>query len=494
MWQLCTLEEDMKIGIILILLLTVFTLLSGQSLTINGQVSETGTPIVLENAEISVDNVPDGTSSDTNGIYTITFDWIWNGPVTIHCVRAGYIPQTLTFFPENDTVTVNFALEPDIITNEIVGVVTTEETGGTLVPISGATITIQTSLAETVTDINGEYTLGFNWNWDSAVVVHCQAEGYNPQTYSFFPEEYTSQVDFQLIPEEQPQPITIEGFVTRAYPENDSPVAGAFLSFSDGVNPPVCQVRSSLNGYFSGSLVWNWYGPVYIECHYPGFNRFMMNYYPSATVNTLNFFMQALPPTFQPPQNLSGDISPNTVSLQWEAPINWPFEDSLAYRIYVKEANALHFNPVIETDDLDYLYTFSPNQSGQWSADIAVTAFHNEYESAMSNITHQEISLENENEQITLSPFDVSCYPNPFNPETSISLNLQKSGHVVVNIYNIRGEKVVILADRNLPIGKTILNWKGIDSSGKPVGSGIYLLRINSETGRGITQKLTLIK
>ncbi|MCK5537083.1 carboxypeptidase regulatory-like domain-containing protein [bacterium] len=65
-------------------------------------------------------------------------------------------------------------------------------------------------------------------------------------------------------------------------------------------------------------------------------------------------------------------------------------------------------------------------------------------------------------------------YPNPFNPNTIISFNLRSPCYAKLDIYNILGQKIHILADNYFPAGLTTINWNGIDKRGSGVSSGIY--------------------
>ena len=65
-------------------------------------------------------------------------------------------------------------------------------------------------------------------------------------------------------------------------------------------------------------------------------------------------------------------------------------------------------------------------------------------------------------------------YPNPFNPETSFQIDLPKSSMVTISIYNIRGQKVATLLDKNLNSGSHKIKWNGYTSKGNALSSGMY--------------------
>lgn len=86
------------------------------------------------------------------------------------------------------------------------------------------------------------------------------------------------------------------------------------------------------------------------------------------------------------------------------------------------------------------------------------------------------------NEEITpvVETMLLSNFPNPFNPETSISYNLKADEQVCLEIYNLKGQKVKTLVNEKVKAGSHKVTWKGDDDNGKPVSSGVYFYRMNS--------------
>ena len=83
--------------------------------------------------------------------------------------------------------------------------------------------------------------------------------------------------------------------------------------------------------------------------------------------------------------------------------------------------------------------------------------------------------------------------PNPFNPETTVSFSLAQAGPVQLTVYNVRGQLVRTLVDEPLEAGEHSVLWRGVDSHGRPVASGVYLLRLHSAGHTG-TGKMLLLK
>ncbi|MCD4692738.1 MAG: T9SS type A sorting domain-containing protein, partial [Calditrichales bacterium] len=84
-------------------------------------------------------------------------------------------------------------------------------------------------------------------------------------------------------------------------------------------------------------------------------------------------------------------------------------------------------------------------------------------------------------------------YPNPFNPETTIKYQLSMTNYVDLAVYNLLGQKVVALVNKEQQAGEYKLKWNGIDQFNRQVSSGIYILRI-STNNRNKTQKMVLIR
>jgi len=72
-------------------------------------------------------------------------------------------------------------------------------------------------------------------------------------------------------------------------------------------------------------------------------------------------------------------------------------------------------------------------------------------------------------------------YPNPFNPVTTIKYQLPKTSEVSISVYNIVGQKVKTIVNREQPSGYYSVKWDGTNDFGQKVASSIYLYRIQTE-------------
>ena len=87
----------------------------------------------------------------------------------------------------------------------------------------------------------------------------------------------------------------------------------------------------------------------------------------------------------------------------------------------------------------------------------------------------------------------LSNYPNPFNPETTISYQLPEDSEVELIIYNIKGQLVKTLVNELLPAGEHSAIWNGRDTNDKRVGSGIYFYKLEAGDYHKV-KKMILLK
>jgi flagellar hook assembly protein FlgD len=90
----------------------------------------------------------------------------------------------------------------------------------------------------------------------------------------------------------------------------------------------------------------------------------------------------------------------------------------------------------------------------------------------------------------------IGNYPNPFNPTTTISfqINNQQNEQVELSIYNLKGQRVktlpVILSGNEV---QSSVIWNGTDDNNQPVSSGVYLYKLQAGEFSQ-TKKMMLMK
>ncbi|MBU2632087.1 MAG: T9SS type A sorting domain-containing protein, partial [Proteobacteria bacterium] len=86
-------------------------------------------------------------------------------------------------------------------------------------------------------------------------------------------------------------------------------------------------------------------------------------------------------------------------------------------------------------------------------------------------------------ENLSETPSDYALnqnYPNPFNPTTTIRYEIPHSVHVKLTIYDTNGRNVATLVDRRQNAGWYNIQWNGVNSKGRSVSSGVYLMRLEA--------------
>jgi len=86
-----------------------------------------------------------------------------------------------------------------------------------------------------------------------------------------------------------------------------------------------------------------------------------------------------------------------------------------------------------------------------------------------------------------------NCYPNPFNPVTTLRYDLPENGLVNITVYDMLGREVKTLVNRTQDAGYKSVIWDATNDYGKPVSAGIYLYQI--QVGDYMqTKKMVLLK
>ncbi|MBN2072305.1 MAG: T9SS type A sorting domain-containing protein [Candidatus Krumholzibacteriota bacterium] len=84
-------------------------------------------------------------------------------------------------------------------------------------------------------------------------------------------------------------------------------------------------------------------------------------------------------------------------------------------------------------------------------------------------------------------------YPNPFNPVTTIGFYLPRQMRLKLSVYNVKGELISTILDREMNEGYREVVWNGTNNNRTPVASGVYFYQLVS--GRySQTRKMILMR
>lgn len=84
--------------------------------------------------------------------------------------------------------------------------------------------------------------------------------------------------------------------------------------------------------------------------------------------------------------------------------------------------------------------------------------------------------------------------PNPFNPRTLIAFDLQRSVAVHLAIFDLSGRRIAtLIGGETLEAGPHERVWSGKDDTGRELGAGVYLYRLQAGDSNQ-TRRMTLVK
>ncbi|MCL1827592.1 MAG: choice-of-anchor D domain-containing protein, partial [Candidatus Cloacimonetes bacterium] len=149
---------------------------------------------------------------------------------------------------------------------------------------------------------------------------------------------------------------------------------------------------------------------------------------------------------------------------------------------------------VIDHDTPKVFYvTFAPLSVGTKSASVVITHNASETPVAIPLAGEGLFVAEEDSVELPKTTHLGNNYPNPFNPETTISFSLVKESYILLDIYNIKGQKVYTLVDNELSAGHHNIVWYGIDQNGNAQSSGVYFYRMKTAEYQAV-KKMILMK
>ena len=106
-------------------------------------------------------------------------------------------------------------------------------------------------------------------------------------------------------------------------------------------------------------------------------------------------------------------------------------------------------------------------------------------------ITVQEF-VGNDDEIAPSAPLLLSAHPNPFRDNVSLRYDIPKADAARIEIYDLKGRKIIALTAKNQTSVDHSVSWNGLDSAGKPVPNGIYFCKLSSATGTAMVKLVKL--
>lgn len=85
-------------------------------------------------------------------------------------------------------------------------------------------------------------------------------------------------------------------------------------------------------------------------------------------------------------------------------------------------------------------------------------------------------------------------YPNPFTGQTTIPYTVNKPSTVNIEIFNMLGQKVKSLTNKNMNAGAYSVVWDGRNDSGKKLPGGTYYYSLKTGGTEQLSRKMIIIK
>ena len=98
-----------------------------------------------------------------------------------------------------------------------------------------------------------------------------------------------------------------------------------------------------------------------------------------------------------------------------------------------------------------------------------------DYSVARFGATLEKSNANNDTLSAQIFDYEISCYPNPFNPTTTIKYQLPKAGHTILKIYNELGREIKTLVNQYQTKGK----YEEVFNASH-LASGVYYYFLNS--------------
>ena len=170
--------------------------------------------------------------------------------------------------------------------------------------------------------------------------------------------------------------------------------------------------------------------------------------------------------------------------------VGWAHDASAQQRAFrfrngnMEDLNVVYGNLLTWGSRLVKAYDISPD--GRFIVGVGINSATNNWEGFLLDTSNSTDIYHTQNVPEITQLYQ--NYPNPFNPATNIRFNLNESGFVILKIYNLLGQEVKTLVNKELSAG---LHNISFDASG--LQSGTYIYRIQSKNFTA-TKKMVLIK
>ena len=180
----------------------------------------------------------------------------------------------------------------------------------------------------------------------------------------------------------------------------------------------------------------------------------------------------------------------DTIQFTWSKSIDYTFDDHVNYSLLIAPEDEFEDPNTFEVGR-DTSISFNNLERGivyRWQVFAVDNDGHRTYSNQSHILFYDEDEVIEDYEGIPKTWEISAIYPNPFNPVVNIIIGVPYSGNVTAEIYDLLGRRVTVLSSGKKTPGYHPLHWWAKSSS------GIYFLRVSSDSGWNTTRKLLFIK
>ncbi len=133
---------------------------------------------------------------------------------------------------------------------------------------------------------------------------------------------------------------------------------------------------------------------------------------------------------------------------------------------------------------------FTPTSEADYSSQIQVVS---NADTSTLDLIGNGSTTPNSNDVTAFTNLTVNNYPNPFQESTKLNIHGIKGKSVIVEIFNIKGQRVKLLNNLKVDGGNSNHTWDGRDNKGNKLASGLYFAKIISGN-QSTTKKMLIMK
>ncbi len=186
--------------------------------------------------------------------------------------------------------------------------------------------------------------------------------------------------------------------------------------------------------------------------------------------------------------------------------LSWTTESEsnlLGYNIYRNSVaeldDALMINPKLimgTNTSNEHIYTYTDGENLEIETEYCYWIQSREYDGNTMFFGPVKVKTSGspvEPDDINLKTGIKAVYPNPFNPNTTVSFDLAVNLKADISVYNVKGQLIKELYKGELTAGNHKVSWNGTDYMGNECASGVYCVRLKA--GKHTTmEKIMLLK